>query len=107
MDSQEPEVEDQHFPSLLPAPVFFFSFVTAGLVLLTFCLLMQIGRYSTFSPFPPRPGAGSSLETVEFPFELLPELFSLIEICSIGLGSKAGELKRLIGWRQIQSLCAC
>ncbi len=29
--------------------MFFFSFVTAGLVLLTFCLLMQIGRCSPFS----------------------------------------------------------
>lgn len=33
--------------SIPPAySMFFFSFVTAGPVLLTFCLLMQIGRYS-------------------------------------------------------------
>lgn len=48
MDSQEQEVEDQHFSSLLPTLCSFSPFVTAGLVLLTFCLLMQIGRHSFF-----------------------------------------------------------
>lgn len=73
-------MEDQQFPSLLPF-MFFLFFVTAGPVLLTFCLLMQIECYS-----PSSLTRSSQLGSLS---EIFLVLFPLREIlCSILLGSQ-------------------
>lgn len=73
-------MENQHFPSLLPTLCSFYSIVTAGLVLLTFCLLMQIGRYSPFLFF--------SWKLILDTSEHFHVLFPLIEILQYSAGAR-------------------